>query len=718
MFSTFTTRMRGTLLLLMAVFCLQISAQSLPSKISDGVILHCFNWKYSDIKASLSQIKAAGFVAVQTSPAQSNYTGQDNWNLLYRPRDSKAGPNALGTSDDLKALCDAAHALGMKVIVDVVANHTDGNLDWVADFWKNTDLYHNNGDANDGSRFQVTHGKIGMMDLKTEDSRVQQKFKAYVQELKGLGVDGCRWDAAKHIGLPSEGDQFWPQVIDNTMYNYGEILWTVGGNQDQTLLPEYMKYMSVTDSPYSTNTVLGSFKNGNVPSDGGGWALWLNTNKVVYWGESHDTFCNSNEASYGVDQNKVDRAYAVVASHNAIPALYFSRPNGGNTSGPGSQTGVKGSTHFTSKEVAEVNKFHNAMVGKADYYSSQNGACSTTRKGGGAVIVKGSGSGQVTVPNGGGYAEAGTYTDRVSGGTFTVTATTISGSVGSSGIAVLWKDSQSSSGGGGDDPTPDPDPDPDPTGTTVYVKASSAPYLYVWIASEPVTELNGAWPGSQMTQQENGYWKQTFTQAPINIIFNNGNGGQTDNIEGISGANYFTYDGNTGFTKESGGGGGGGNTGNLPTCATWQEGTFCYLEASWSSANVWAWKTGEDGSVFLGTAWPGVAMTKVGTNGGNNVYLWKHTSSALPENIIFNNGTDQTGNLSFTNGGYYNQSGTLVGTVVNSTGIDAVTTLEYQTVNVYTLDGRLIRSAVPAAAAVKGLSKGLYLVGGKKVAVR
>ena len=111
-------------------------------------------------------------------------------------------------------------------------------------------------------------------------------------------------------------------------------------------------------------------------------------------------------------------------------------------------------------------------------------------------------------------------------------------------------------------------------------------------------------------------------------------------------------------------------------------------------------------------------MTKVGTNGGNNVYLWKHTSSALPENIIFNNGTDQTGNLSFTNGGYYNQSGTLVGTVVNSTGIDAVTTLEYQTVNVYTLDGRLIRSAVPAAAAVKGLSKGLYLVGGKKVAVR
>ena len=818
MFSTFTTRMRGTLLLLMAVFSLQTFAQSLPSKIKDGVILHCFNWKYNDIKNSLSQIKAAGFVAVQTSPAQSNYEGSCSWNTLYRPRDSKAGPNALGTSSDLKALCDAAHALGMKVIVDVVANHTDGSLDWVADFWKNTDLYHNNGSANDGSRYQVTHGDIGMRDLKTEDSRVQQKFKEYVQELKSLGVDGCRWDAAKHIGLPSEGDNFWKVVLDNSMYNYGEILNTCGGDEGthKNCLKEYTSLMSITDNVYSTKNVLEAFKSGGVPGTAGCWTFDTNNANFVYWGESHDTYCNDGDASDGVDQNKVDRAYAVAASHNAIPALYLSRPNGRGSS---SQAGVKGSTHFTSTEVAEVNKFHNAMVGKADYYSSGNGVCSITRKGGGAVIVKGSGSGSVSVANGGGYAEAGTYTDRVSGGTFTVTATTITGNVGNSGIAVLWKDSQSSGGGGdepepdpftlpscatvqsgtycyfetswstvnvwawtgetnvyaewpgssnditkvgtnngndvylwkysgsapaniifnngtdqtddftftnggyydatgllavvsGSTPDPDPDPEPDPTGTTVYVKATSAPYLYAWDADG--NPLAGEWPGTQMTEKSGDYWVKSFTQAPINIIFNNGSGGQTSNIENISGNCYFTYDGSTGYTTESGGG----ETSKLPTCATWQEGTFCYLEASWSSANVWAWKTGEDGSVFLGAQWPGVAMTKVGTNGGNNVFLWKHTSSALPENIIFNNGSDQTDDLSFTNGGYYNQSGALVGTVVNSTGIDAVTTLEYQTVNVYTLDGRLIRSAVPAAAAVKGLSKGLYLVGGKKVAVR
>lgn len=37
----------------------------LPSNISDGNILHCFNWKYNDIKNELKSIAEAGFVARQ-----------------------------------------------------------------------------------------------------------------------------------------------------------------------------------------------------------------------------------------------------------------------------------------------------------------------------------------------------------------------------------------------------------------------------------------------------------------------------------------------------------------------------------------------------------------------------------------------------------------------------------------------------------------------------
>ena len=42
----------------------------LVDNIQDGTILHCFDWKYNDIKAELKNIADAGFTSVQTSPAQ------------------------------------------------------------------------------------------------------------------------------------------------------------------------------------------------------------------------------------------------------------------------------------------------------------------------------------------------------------------------------------------------------------------------------------------------------------------------------------------------------------------------------------------------------------------------------------------------------------------------------------------------------------------------
>lgn len=46
--------------------------------------------------------------------------------------------------------------------------------------------------------------------------------------------------------------------------------------------------------------------------------------------------------------------------------------------------------------------------------------------------------GNVSIANGGGYATPGTYTDRVSGNTWTITSTTISGTTDATGIAVLY----------------------------------------------------------------------------------------------------------------------------------------------------------------------------------------------------------------------------------------------------------------------------------------
>ena len=173
-----------------------------------------------------------------------------------------------------------------------------------------------------------------------------------------------------------------------------------------------------------------------------------------------------------MSQSVIARAYASFACRNGATALYLARPN---TTGFNNIKVGKGSTAFTGKAVAEVNKFRNAMVGRPDWCEAESNTFTVTRKDGGAVVVCKT-SGSVSAKNGDGYCPAGTYTDRVSGNKFTVTSSTISGTVGSTGIAVLYSD-------GTPGPDPDPDPEPDPEGTYCYFNNNanwSDVYVWAW----------------------------------------------------------------------------------------------------------------------------------------------------------------------------------------------------------------------------------------------
>ena len=414
----------------------------LADNIQDGVILHCFCWKYNDIKAMLPEIAEAGFTSIQTSPAQRD-SSFGVWYMMYQPQGFSISTNALGTKEDLTSLCEEADKYGIKIVVDVVANHMrgDGN-DVDSNMQRNShpDLWHGGGGIDYNDRYSITHGDLGMRDLNSEHSEVQRVVAEYIDELKSVGVDGCRWDAAKHIGLPSESCEFWPKVTAQGLWHYGEILDSPGGD-GASLMKEYTNYISVTDGGNDgyCAKVRNAFNGGGTPGVIGNWSeRGVSKDKLVYWGESHDDY--SNNGDYGVatqfmDQNVIDRAYAVLASQNKATALYFSRPF--STDKESIMAGAKGSTHFTSKEVAAVNHFHNAMVGTKEYYVNGGSAAAVCREGG-AVVVKGSGSGHVEIENGGGTVAPGTYTDEVTGNTWTVTSSTISGDVGDTGIAVFY----------------------------------------------------------------------------------------------------------------------------------------------------------------------------------------------------------------------------------------------------------------------------------------
>lgn len=508
----------------------------LPASIQEGNILHCFDWTMAEVKAELPAIAEAGFGAVQLSPLQRPDAGPGSpWHDLYRPYDIAFKSSRMGSADDLKALCEEAATYGIKIIVDVVANHVDKTAGYHDTWWDSNGRVRWNGGINYGDRNSITHNQLGDYgDINSEDAEVIARAKAYVQQLHDLGVKGIRWDAAKHIALPSENCGFWTAVTSvEGMYHYGEILDSPG--PDASIIKEYTTFMSVTDNKYSNGAAR---ENGGIPFGYGGDHTvnqGCPDTRMVYWAESHDTYANG-EWSQNVSQSVIDRAYASFACRNGATALYLARPN---TTGFNNIKVGKGSTAFTGKAVAEVNKFRNAMVGRPDWCEVGSNTFTVTRKGGGAVVVCKT-SGSVSVKNGGEYCPAGTYTDRVSGNKFTVTSSTISGTVGSTGIAVLYSD-------GTPGPDPDPDPDPEPETVTIYYDNSVTSWanvnIHYW--SSPST----SWPGVAMTKVEGNIWKYTFPRDPSGLkgfLFcdglKSGDNGQTSDISGAP-ANGHLYKG-------------------------------------------------------------------------------------------------------------------------------------------------------------------------------
>ena len=149
----------------------------------------------------------------------------------------------------------------------------------------------------------------------------------------------------------------------------------------------------------------------------------------------------------------------------------------------------------------------------------------------------------------------------------------------------------------------------------------------------------------------------------------------------------------------------------IPSFCTVNDGEICaFFEApvSWGSQiNVWAWMNGGDGSNYVGTGWPGVRATLLGTaDNGNRVFKWTSTKTTAPDNIIFNNGSSQTADLPFTNGGYYTKDGKKG--VVTGIVTPQTSNLKHQISTIYDLQGR--RVSQPKA--------GVYIINNKKVVIR
>jgi 1,4-alpha-glucan branching enzyme len=139
--------------------------------------------------AKLAHVAACGFTAVQLMPILEH---SDLWG--YNPRQFLSLHGSYGTPDEFKAFVDAAHSLGISVIVDVVLHHgaVDGNALWDYDGWSdnnNGGIYHENAPDTEWGR-SLAHWKVEVMDM------LKASCAMYIQEYK---CDGLRFDSANDL---------------------------------------------------------------------------------------------------------------------------------------------------------------------------------------------------------------------------------------------------------------------------------------------------------------------------------------------------------------------------------------------------------------------------------------------------------------------------------------------------------------------------------------
>ncbi len=445
------------------------SSTSLPDdtdlidNVQEGLILHAYNLKYTNIKSKLASIKDAGYTAVQTSPVQQpkdynpswiDRNGQ--WWKLYQPLSfSIAKQSWLGTKSELTDLCKEAEKYDIKIICDVVLNHMANNdnegkvvnpniATYEAEIYNKRSIYfHEFYGSSDNDIKGVVRGAIGLPDLATENSYIQSRAISLLKECIDCGVDGFRFDAAKHIETPDDGEyksDFWPNVINSAteyaqskgsdLYCYGEILNNPGVGRS---FSSYTKYLSVTDNKTGNeirNAIASKNASGTLKKQ---YASGQNPNKLVLWNESHDTY--EDKSSYNVSDSDVNKTWALVASRKDATALYFMRP--------GEYMNTSKNNDYCSKEISEVNKFHNYFNGceenlGVDSSFSYVERYSNTRSG--IVVVDCSNTNQninISVS----HLRKGTYKDKVSGNTFTCSNGKLTGKMGETGICVLYSES-------------------------------------------------------------------------------------------------------------------------------------------------------------------------------------------------------------------------------------------------------------------------------------
>lgn len=162
---------------------------------------------FAGVTARLDSIKAVGVNVLYLMPIYPVGTDSKSINSPYAVKDYRSVNPEFGTLTDLRTLVDAAHARGLSVMLDWVANHTSWDNPWLTQhpgwYQKNTA-----GMIISPSSGGVTYADVAQLDFGNAAMRLEM-ISAMKSWVYTANIDGFRFDYADF-----QPTDFWQQATD------------------------------------------------------------------------------------------------------------------------------------------------------------------------------------------------------------------------------------------------------------------------------------------------------------------------------------------------------------------------------------------------------------------------------------------------------------------------------------------------------------------------
>lgn len=231
----------------------------------------------------------------------------------YCVRDFKAVNPKYGTIDDLRQLVENAHAKGMKVILDWIANHTSWDHPWISE---HPDRYEKDADGKIIS--PQGWADVAQLDFNNPATR-EAMVDAMTYWVREAGVDGFRCDYAE--GVPPD---FWSEVIAD-LRNYDSNIIMLAETGD----PEFYSYGFDMIYDWSCATAISAAFDGGKPADvvneaEEALAKVPDGKSILRFAFNHDIAAeNAVDMMFGSAKG-VPAAYVLAAMLNGTPMIYSS----------------------------------------------------------------------------------------------------------------------------------------------------------------------------------------------------------------------------------------------------------------------------------------------------------------------------------------------------------------------------------------------------------